>query len=139
MAAVSGAHSPEWVEIMVDLGASISALPLGIAENYRIAPPKTLTKYRTANGHIMFNRGDKNIIATLPGGVTKKMTFAVMKVNRPIASVSKIVKAGHSVTFSPEESYILESGGRKIPLRECNGIYLMWAKIEDPSYRSSRD
>ena len=81
----------------------------------------------------MFNRGDKRILATLPGGVTKTMKFATMRVNRPIASVSAIVKAGHTVTFGPDGAYIMEAQGRKILLRESNGIYLMKAKVEDPA------
>ena len=130
---VVAALEPEEIDVMIDSGASISALPLGVADGYRTTPSSNLTRYRTANGQIMFNRGNKHVLATLPGGVTKTMKFAVMRVNRPIASVSAIVKAGHTVTFGPDGAYITEAQGRKIPLRESNGIYLMKAKVEDPT------
>ena len=34
------------------------------------------------------------------------MTFAVMDVTYPLAAVSPMVKAGHTVVFSPEESFV---------------------------------
>ena len=70
------------------------------------------------------------------------MTFQVCDLTRPLASVSKIVEAGHSVVFNPVDdprgSYIqnLNSGG-KMWLTAKDGVYVMETKVAPAKWQSS--
>ena len=54
------------------------------------------------------------------------MTFQATPVDRPLASVKRMCRAGHRIVFDDEGSYILNKvSGELNWLREENGNYLM--------------
>ena len=61
------------------------------------------------------------------------MRADVADVNKALLSVSRIVKAGSKVVFAPEGSYIEDSSGAHIPLKESNGMYMLslWVRASD--------
>ena len=64
-------------------------------------------------------------------GVEKGLTCQICDVNRPLLSVSKIVNAGHKVTFTNAGSWIEdERTGEVMELKEDGGMYTlqMWVR-----------
>ena len=62
------------------------------------------------------------------------MSFQACDVTRPLASVSKIVEAGHSVVFNPSQdprgSYIQNyATGEKTWLTPKDGVYVLETKV----------
>ena len=51
----------------------------------------------------------------MENGDAMKMTFAVMSATTPLAVVIRVVKTGHRVLFSPDESYVETLAGAKAP------------------------
>ena len=121
----------EWerVDLLLDSGASISALPANVATSYPAKAPQGLSEYRAANGNPIKNEGSRTIKAVTSGGA-RKMAFSVMDVRRPIASVSKIVSSGNEVHFTPEGSWVkYRSTGNFDRLHEKSGVYVLPAWI----------
>ena len=66
--------------------------------------------YTAANGSAIKNKGGKVVSMVTQEGQWKNLKFQVCDVTRPLASVAKIVDAGHTVVFGPSwegGSYIL--------------------------------
>ena len=57
--------------------------------------------YRTASGHQLPAVGSEVPVVELKNGDNMSMTFAVMDVTAPLAAVSRMVKAGHTMVLSP--------------------------------------
>ena len=57
--------------------------------------------YPAANGSSIKNEGEKVVSMITNKERWRNLTFQVCDVTRPLASVSKIVEAGHSVVFNP--------------------------------------
>jgi len=124
MSKVSNDGKYERVDILVDSGASISALPVECARDYPVAPRQGLEQYRTANGGQIVNEGTKTILAETSSGC-RKLRFAHMKVRRPIASVSAMTRAGNSVHFTPSGAWIEYPAGNFDKLHERGGVYVL--------------
>ena len=64
------------------------------------------------------------------------MTFQACDVTKPLASVKRMVDAGHAVIFSPEElggSFVLNLvTGEEEPLVEDDGNYVMEVWVPPP-------
>ena len=58
--------------------------------------------YTAANGSAIKNQGEKIVSMLTQEGQWRNLKFQVCDVTRPLASVSKIVEAGHTVVFAPE-------------------------------------
>ena len=87
--------------------------------------------YEVANGIKIPNLGEKKFEAVTEEGITRGITCQVCEVNKPLLSVSKIVKAGNRVVFDSEGSYIEDRRSReKMWLREQGGMYMLklWVK-----------
>jgi len=123
----------EWEELMmaVDSGATETVVS---GENAKSIPTvsgpasKSGVKYSTANGEVLDNEGEKHMFMSSAEGVNRAMTAQVTEVNKPLLSVSKMVKAGNTVIFSPEGSYIYDGyTGETMSLEESKGLY--WLKV----------
>ena len=77
-------------------------------------------------GPLIENYGRRNVAFKTEGrkGVNC-VTFHVTDVEKPLASVSKIVEKGSSVHFTPEGSYTKGPSGEKIDLKLEGGVYVM--------------
>ena len=123
----------EWEELMfaVDSGASETVVSPESAKSIPTvsgAASKAGVKYATANGDMLDNEGEKHMFMSSAEGVNRAITAQVTEVNKPLLSVSKMVKAGNTVTFSPEGSYIYDGyTGEVMSLEESKGLY--WLKV----------
>ena len=65
----------------------------------------------------------------------RKLTTQVTDVDRPLLSVSAIVKGGNRVVFDPEGSFIEDRDGQRIAMEERNGLFTlrMWAPRDQDS------
>ena len=75
-------------------------------------------------------------------GQWRNMTFQVCDVTRPLASVSKIVEAGHSVVFNPSQdprgSYIQNySTGEKTWLTQKDGVYVLETEVAPSTHQTT--
>ena len=71
--------------------------------------------YITASGHQLPVFGTKVLLVVLDNGEVMSVTFAVMNVTAPLAAVSRMVKASHTVVFSHELSFVQTAKGRVTP------------------------
>ena len=72
----------------------------------------------------MPNLGEKRVRFKTKDGSTSGIVFQVTHARKPLASVSKIVKKGNTVTFSPNGSFIENlQTGKRINIEEANGTY----------------
>ena len=88
-------------------------------------------KYQLANGEIIENEGEKHMWLCSAEGVERTITAQVTDVSKPLMSVSKMVRAGNTVVFAPDGSYIYDGEtGEYMMLQEKNGMYLLnlWVK-----------
>lgn len=118
-------------EITIDSGAAESVWPVDYMKNI---PTKVTDKnkenmvYVAANGSRMKNMGKKEVhFRSSGGGGVGSMDFQVTNVQKPLASVRRIVEKGNKVVFGGDhgQSYIEGVNGKKVMLSEKNGIYTL--------------
>ena len=94
------------------------------------AASKRGVQYEVANGTTIPNMGEKELYCISDGeGHRRKITAQICAVSQPLMSVYKLVKAGNTVVFSPEGSFIQDGSTLdKIWLREEGGMFMskMW-------------
>ena len=121
--------------VIIDSGAAESVLPQTWCPQAGLTESKLAgSSYTAANGLAIQNSGGKTVSMVTKEGLWRDMTFQVCDVARPLASVHKIVEAGHSVVFSPSwggrGSYILNQGtGEKLWMVQKHGVYVLETKI----------
>ena len=118
-------------DITVDSGAAESVWP---AEYMTEIPTKATDKskenvwYVAANGSRMRNMGMKQVtFKDKENGSVGTMDFQVTNVQKPLASVRRIVEKGNKVVFGrgPGQSYIEGANGKRVALVEKNGTYAL--------------
>ena len=69
-------------------------------------------------------------------GVSRALTAQVTEVSKPLLSVSKMVKSGHSVVFSASGSYVYDDAtGEVMKLEEVNGMYMLKAWVQQSGFQ----
>jgi len=115
--------------ITIDSGAPESVLPHDMLHEIKLQESegsRAGVQYIAANGGKMPNLGEKRVHFKTKTGMESNVVFQVTHARKPLASVSKIVKKGNRVVFSPTGSYIENiDSGKKIELNEVNGTYHM--------------
>ena len=133
---VQSVQDSEWelVEAAVDSGATENAIAdrmLKSVETTEGEASRRGVAYEVADGKRIPNLGEKRFVGFTAEGIEKGLVCQVCDVNRPLLSVSKIVNAGHTVTFSPSGSWIQDNEtGQTMALREDAGMYTiqMWVR-----------
>ena len=83
-------------------------------------------RYRAANGARIPNLGQHRTAFYTPEGQRCSLMFQVAGVERPLVSVSQLVKTGHRVEFGTAEGAIVNlKTGRKICLQRVGGVYML--------------
>ena len=118
------------VELAVDSGASETVIPEEMVKSVAMAPSDASRRgvmYEVANGQRIPNLGEKLFSGYTDGEHLQRAIRAqVCEVSKPLLSVSRLVKAGNSVVFSPEGAYITDGAtGENISLTEHGGMYHM--------------
>ena len=81
-----------------------------------------------AGGKAIYNQGVRTLVGTTAEGHKKKIDFEVAEVTKPLASLSKIAKAGHRIVLDDAEGaggYIQnKKTGERTQLYIENDVYL---------------
>ena len=87
------------VKIMGDSGAADCVLPATLFTELPLKTkgPKVGRKYTAANGKHIYNQGVRTLVGTTAEGHKKNIDFEVADITKPLASSSKITKAGHII------------------------------------------
>ena len=126
----------EWeeVEMAVDSGATETVIGEDILQFLALLEGLACrrgVKYEVANGVRIPNLGEKRFTGITEEGSLRQITAQVCDVNKPLLSVSKMVKAGNRVVFDEDGSYIENvQSGEKVWLKEQGGMYMLkiWVK-----------
>jgi len=114
-------------KITIDSGAAESVMPMEILKEIQLKESKGSkagVQYIAANGGRMPNLGEKQVHFKTSDGAESNVVFQVTHARKPLASVSKMVKKGNRVIFSPSGSYIENIATKKrIDMQEVNGTY----------------
>ena len=122
----NGPTGKEWtrVDLIVDSGASDSTLPLGVLPGVAMTPPRGYKEFAMAEGRILPNLGTKTVSVGFHNGKILEGNFAVVDSARPLLSIGKITKMGHTVSMTPEGGCImLKDGKTKVPIYHRNGVW----------------
>ena len=131
--------APKWeaIELAVDSGASETVIPEGSVRSAQLVPSeasKRGVQYEVANGERIPNLGQKTFTGvTEAEGLLRGITAQVCEVNKPLLSVARLVKAGNTVVFSPEGSYVEDNGTQeRLWLQESGGMFMLklWVPAE---------
>lgn len=127
----------EKVDFAVDPSASETVLPTHLLADIKTQPSDASKRgvlYEVANGERIPNLGEKLFDGeTHCEGIKRRIRAQVCDVSKPLLSVAKLVKAGNSVVFTPEGSYVHDPmTGEYMTLQEESGMYTLglWVKKE---------
>ena len=140
---------PKWefmpYPLVVDSGAAETVLPSAWFINHKLHESEGSRMgavYTAANGGELENEGEKHLyLATVEGDQVRKMDFQVTDVTKALGSVSRMVHNGNRVVFDLDEwgancSYIeSKSTGKRLWLRERNGVYVLDVMVAPPGYQ----
>ena len=138
--AVCPATGHEKIDIIVDPGASTSAIPSSSIPSINIEPSPGNRVYTSASGHAVHERGIQNLTCNFQNGDKECLKFKVMNpdVPRGMVSVSECVRAGNRVVFDSEYSYIFNTkSGTYKRIYEKGGVFVlpMWIEKGNSSFR----
>ena len=135
--------------LVVDSGAAETVIPLEWFSDHKLYESegsKSGMVYTAANGGELKNEGERKLfLATLDGGIVKKMDFQVTNVTKALGSVSRMVKNQNRVVFDLDDegndcSYIEnKQTGDVLWLRERNGVYVLDVLVAPPDYKGELD
>ena len=131
--AQAGSKASERLDLTVDSGAAVHALPREAAKDYPTekGPDKS---YTAASGHQVPVLGKRVPVLQFQDSTKGVVEFEVMDVSKALLSVSRALKSGYQVVFDSEEnggSYMIhKEKGHWYRLHERNGVYVMptWAR-----------
>ena len=120
----------EAVELAVDSGASETVVPPHVLQHINITPGDAQQRgvmYEVANGQRIPNLGERLFTgATHAEGHLRTIKAQVCEVSKPLMSVSRLVHAGNTVVFGPDDSYIHDNTtGERLQLHEHNGMFTL--------------
>lgn len=129
--------------ITIDSGAAESVLPAGLLPGEVLREgnaKKAGVTYMAACGTAMQNHGEKRVrFKTVDAdGTLSSMAaiqFQVTDVNKPLASVSRILDQGNSVLFTRDgigSCIINGATGARIPIREENRVFVLDVEFFEP-------
>ena len=98
--------------------------------------------HSAANGNTIKNERERLVTMATKQGQLKNMTFQLCDMTRPLASVAKIVEAGHSVVFNPSQdprgSYTQNCNtGEKTWLTAKDGVFVLETNVAPNRYQTS--
>ena len=136
---VNPPHRSGWkkMRITVDSGAAESVIPVDEVMNYKKNKPRMEEWFQTASGEPIRNEGEQRIPIMLSSGQLRGMTFQACEVTKPLASVKRMMDAGHAVVFAPEAaggSFVmnLETGEDEVLIEEDGNYYMdVWVPPPD--------
>ena len=126
LTASSVRSSQERLDLTVDSGAAVSAIPRDAAKSFPTVQDKEPKNYTSASGHAVPTLGSKRTVLRFQSGKTGAVEFDVMDVPKPLLSVSKVLQKGYWVIFDTDCSYIENKvTGEWFKLYERGGVFVL--------------
>ena len=118
----------EEIEITVDSGACDTVLPSRMLPGVKLEETEASRRgeeYEVANGHSMFNEGEKRCVMTTKGSSTPKgIVFQVSDVHKPLMSVGSMADAGFECLLGKYGGIMRDvDSGEMIPLERRGNLY----------------
>ena len=135
----------ERIDMTLDSGAAICAMPPDCAVGVPLIPLENPKEYTAANGEPIVEKGIRTPNLEFSNGDVGQIPFRVMDVNKTLLAVSACVKAKNRVVFQPDEfggCYVetltkdtppLKPKGRAKRVFERNGVYKLQAWVTNKS------
>ena len=127
-------------QVTIDSGAAECVCGPEHFENFPVVTnegsAKARMEYVCADGGRIPNLGAKEVKSIMNDGEKLNVKFQVTKVDRPLLAVSKIVEAGHHVTFNDKGGSITHgTTGHKTMFAKQNGVYVLdlWVPLAHSS------
>ena len=102
--------------LTIDSGAADHVMPSGWLPWLKARPSAGSVKglhYVAANGARIANEGEQAVEFVTEEGSRGRWMFHVAKVNKPLASVGKLLDTGHRVVLDEEGSYVMNKRTRQ--------------------------
>ena len=123
----------EFLEAIVDSGATVTVIPPHVGRGYDIVPSEASragVHYEVANGEEIPNLGEKLLAVVTEEGSWRGLKAQVADVSKPLQSVRSLVRSGHVVVFGDGENgcshYVLnKTTGECTAVRDDGTNYLM--------------
>ena len=121
----------------VDSGACVTVMPASMCLGISILQSSTAhgAMYEVANGEEIPNKGERRCeIMTLGSQVSKRITFQVADVHKPLLSISRCADMGFFTVFNKTGGYLEDQvTGERVPLERKENLYVMKAWVKrDP-------
>ena len=131
-------QAPEWeeLEFLVDSGASVTVVGQDTVKAVQASEPTQSRQYKLADGSYIPHKGNKTFGAVTDIGITKQITASVTDVDTPLLSVAQIVRAGSTVVFHRDGSYVQDEHGEKISIEQKGGLFTLkvWVPRDQASH-----
>ena len=115
--------------LTIDSGAADHVMPSGWLPWVKSRPSAGSVRglhYVAANGARIANEGEQSVELMTEEGSKGKWTFQVAKVNKPLASVGKLLDTGHRVVLDEDGSYVLNKRTRQVMrIRRERGVFVL--------------
>ena len=117
----------EEVEVIVDSGAAVSALPTNMCRQYPVEwHADKGRKYYAVNGATVEDEGRRAPELITSDGKKRKIGFSVAGVRKALLSVSKSIDHGNRVIFDSDGSYVEnKKSGETTAIERQNGVFTM--------------
>lgn len=122
------------ISAVVDSGAETHALPEDVATWLPLEPSessKAGKSFRGANGDPIPAKGKRVLVGRTGEGQSKRISWEVCPVKRPLLSVAKMAQAGNIIRISENRASILNiKSGLVTPLRRERNVWMLdlWVK-----------
>ena len=141
---IGAAGEWEWVEAILDSGATVTVIPPHVGVGYDVMEgeaSKAGVKYEVANGEEIPNLGEKLMAVMTAEGSVRGMLAQVADVSKPLQAVRSLVRAGHLVVFGDgengDDNYIYNKvTGEQTAVTDDGINYLMGMWIIPPNEAS---
>ena len=113
----------EYVEFILDSGATTIVIPTTVGRAYEIQPSessKAGVMYEIANGDEIPNLGEKLMPVVTAEGAWKGLLAQVADISKALQSVRSLVRAGHAVVFGDDDD---EGGTCSYIVNKVTGEY----------------
>ena len=138
---IGAAGEWEWVEAILDSGATVTVIPPHVGAGYDVQEGEASragVKYEVANGEEIPNLGEKLMAVMTAEGTVRGLLAQVADVSKPLQAVRSLVRAGHVVVFGDGEdgsqNYIMNKvTGEFTSVNDDGTNYLMGMWIIPPN------
>ena len=131
-------QAPEWeeIEFLVDSGASVTVVGEVSVKAVQASEANRERQYKLADGSYIPHKGQKTFAAVTDYGLPKQITASVTDVDTPLLSVAQIVRAGSTVVFHRDGSYVQDEAGDRIPIEQKGGLFTLkvWVPRDQESH-----